>query len=328
MREERPLVWILDDEWNEHQLEKSIYQQYGFEVKVTRSDTLEKDIPLYAPYADGVVAQVGFSCDENLIEQLHSCRIIAVPGVGYDHVDVEVAMRKGITVSNIPDYCVEEVSDHTVALMLAVTRRLPVYQHKVREGKWDPLDTEPIHRFSERTVGLLGFGRIARMVATKLKPFGVRLLAYDEYVFDEIFNLYDVTPVPLIELIQLSNVLSLHVPLTSETNNLLNYERLKLMPKGAFIINTCRGGVINEHDLRKAIKEGHIAGAGIDVLEKEPPEPDHPLLTMDEVIVTPHASYVSEESLIELRERTCQAIIDGIQGHNLTHALKREKIKV
>ncbi|KMY56125.1 hypothetical protein AC623_08585 [Bacillus sp. FJAT-27231] len=303
-------------------MEKRIYQQYGFELKVTRSDTLERDSLSYAPYAVGVVAQVGFPCGQDLIEKLHSCKIIAVPGVGYNHIDVEAAARRGISVSNVPDYCVEEVSDHTIALILAMTRRLFAYHHQVKKGKWDPLDTQPIHRFSERTVGLLGFGRIARMVATKLKPFGVRILAYDEYVFDEIFDLYGVTPVSLIELLQLSNILSLHAPLTPQTKNLLSYEQLKLMPKGAIIINTCRGGIINETDLQKLIKEGHIAGAGLDVLEKEPPQQDHPLLSMSEVIVTPHASYVSEESLVELRERTIQAIINGVQGHALTHVVK------
>ncbi|OCA82168.1 hypothetical protein A8F95_15310 [Bacillus wudalianchiensis] len=303
-------------------MEKRIYQQNGFELKVTRSDTLERDSLSYAPYAVGVVAQVGFPCGQDLIEKLHSCKVIAVPGVGYNHIDVEAAARRGISVSNVPDYCVEEVSDHTIALILAMTRRLFAYRQQVRKGKWDPLDTQPIHRFSERTVGLLGFGRIARMVATKLQPFGVRILAFDEYVFDEIFDLYGVTPVSLIELLQLSNILSLHVPLTPETKNLLSYEQLKLMPKGAFIINTCRGGIINETDLQKLIKEGHIAGAGLDVLEKEPPQQGHPLLAMSEVIVTPHASYVSEESLVELRERTTQAIINGIQGHALTHVIK------
>ncbi|MFK2826677.1 C-terminal binding protein [Bacillus sp. B190/17] len=328
MKKRRPIVWILDDEWSSHQLEKDFYQQHGFEVKITKSDTLEKDIPQYAPYADGVVVQVGFPCREDLIDQLQACKVIAVPGVGYNHVDVEAAARKGITVANVPDYCVEEVSDHTIALMFALTRQLSSYHHKVRDGKWDPLDTQPIHRFSEKTIGLLGFGRIARMVAAKLKPFGVRLLAHDEYVFDEIFDMYGVTPVSLTELMQLSNVLSLHVPLNEETNNLLNYERLKLMPKGSFIINTCRGGVVNEEALQKLIQEGHLAGAGLDVLEKEPPERDHPLLKMDEVIITPHASYVSEESLVELRERTCQVIVEGIQGKALNSALKQEKVNM
>nr|WP_302053248.1 C-terminal binding protein [Bacillus sp. FJAT-29790] len=322
------MVWILDDEWNEHQLEKNMYQQHDLDVKVTRSETLEKDLPLYAPYADGVVAQVGFQCKADIIDKLQSCKVISIPGVGYNHVDVKAATEKGIIVSHVPDYCAEEVSDHTIALILSVTRRLSPYNRKVREGKWDPLDTLPIHRFSARTVGLLGFGRIARMVAAKLKPFGVRILAHDEFVPVETFDKHSVEPVSLNDLLEQSNILSLHVPLTPETKNLINYERLKIMPHGAFVINTCRGGVINEEDLQTLIKEGHIAGAGLDVLEHEPPSPDNPLLTMEEVFITPHASYFSEESITELRTRTTQAIIDGVQGKHLPNALNQPKVKI
>ncbi|KAB7708275.1 C-terminal binding protein [Bacillus aerolatus] len=328
MKDGRYLVWILDDEWNNHELEKSMYEQYNFEVKVTRSENLEEDLPLYAPYADGVVAQVGFQCRADLIERLESCKVISISGVGYNHVDVEAATQKGITVSHVPDYCAEEVSNHTVALILSVTRRLSSYNRKVREGKWDPLDTLPIHRFSERTVGLLGFGRIARMVSAKMKPFDVRRLAHDEYISKEVFDQHGVESVSLDDLLKQSHVLSLHVPLTPETKNLLNYERLKQLPKGAFVINTCRGGVINENDLKKLIEEGHIAGAGLDVLEQEPPAPDHPLLAMEEVLITPHASYFSEESISQLREKTTQAIIDGVSGKPLSHTLNEPQMKV
>ncbi|KAB7704038.1 C-terminal binding protein [Bacillus aerolatus] len=325
MKDGRHLVWILDDEWNSHELEKSMYNQHGFEVKVTRSDKLEDDMPLYAPCADGVVAQVGFQCRADVIDKLQSCKVISVSGAGYNHVDIEAATQKGIMVSNVPDYCAEEVSNHTLALILTVTRRLASYNRKVREGKWDPLDTMPIHRLSENTVGLLGFGRIARMVAAKLKPFGVRILVHDDFVTEETFNVHGVEPVSLNDLLQQSNILSLHVPLTTETNNLINYERLKMMPRGAFVINTCRGGVINEADLETAIKEGHISGAGLDVLEIEPPSPDHPLLKMDEVFITPHSSYLSEESIDELRTRTTQAVIDGVHGKHLPYALNQVK---
>lgn len=328
MKEGRHLVWILDDEWNDHQLEEKIYDQYGFEIKITRSDTLAEDIPHYAPYADGVVAQVGFPCGADIIDKLQSCKVISVTGIGYNHVDLEAASQKGIVVSNVPDYCLEEVSNHTIALILGVTRRLSSYNRKVRAGKWDPMDTLPIHRFSESTIGLLGFGRIARMVAAKLKPFGVRVLAYDEYVSGEIFDTHEVISVSLNDLLQQSNILSLHVPLTAETKHFLHYDRLKMLPQGAFVINTCRGGVIKEDDLKKLIEEGHIAGAGLDVLEEEPPAPDYPLLTMEEIFITPHASYMSEESLTQLRTRACQAIIDGVKGEFLPHAVNHPKVKM
>ncbi|KMY54092.1 hypothetical protein AC623_09065 [Bacillus sp. FJAT-27231] len=328
MKEGRHVVWILDDEWDDHQLEERIYGQHGFEVKVTRSNMLEEDLPHYAPHADGVVAQVGFPCGADIIDKLQSCKVISVTGIGYNHVDLEAAAQKGIVVSNVPDYCLEEVSNHTIALILGITRRLSSYNRKVKEGKWDPMDTLPIHRFSERTIGLLGFGRIARMVAAKLKPFGVKILAYDEYVSEEVFHTHEVAPVSLNDLLRQSDILSLHVPLTAETKHLLDYERLKMLPKGAFVINTCRGGVLREDDLKKLIEEGHIAGAGLDVLEKEPPAPEYPLIAMEEVFITPHASYMSEESLTQLRERACQAIVDGVAGRPLPHAVNQPKVKI
>ncbi|AZU62188.1 C-terminal binding protein [Neobacillus mesonae] len=328
LRNGNKFVWLLDDEWHEHHLERKLYQEYGIEVKVTRSGALAEDLPLYAPFADGVVAQVGFPCTAELIEKLDSCKVISIPGVGFNHVDVEAASKKGIAVSTVPDYCAEEVSDHTLALILAVTRRLSAYNRKVRNGKWDPLDTQPIHRFSSRTVGLLGFGRIARMVAEKLKPFGVRILAHDEYVPEETMRGLGVVPVSLDSLLEQSNILSLHVPLTPETRNSINFQRLSQLPKGAFVINTCRGGVLNEEDLRQLIIDGHIAGAGLDVLETEPPAEDYPLLTMEEVLITPHASYFSEESIHELRTRTTKAAIDGVLGNELPYALNLKKIKI
>ncbi|MCM3766895.1 C-terminal binding protein [Neobacillus niacini] len=328
MKEGKPFVWILDDEWHEHHLERKMYEEQGIEVKVTRSEELEEDVPLYASIADGVVAQVGFQCGADLIEKLASCKVISIPGVGYNHVDVAAATKKGIAVSTVPDYCAEEVSDHTLALILAVTRRLSSYSRKVRGGRWNPLDTKPIHRFSSRTIGLLGFGRIARMVAEKLKPFGVRILAHDEFVPEEVMKREGVVPVLLNELLEKSDVLSLHVPLTPETRKLINYERLSKLPKGAFVINTCRGGVVNEADLQQLILEGHIAGAGLDVLEQEPPAADYSLLTMEEVLITPHASYFSEESIKELRTRTTQAAIDGALGKDLPYALNLKKMNV
>ncbi|MED1468066.1 C-terminal binding protein [Bacillus salipaludis] len=326
MREGKYLVWILDDEWNDHNLEMNMYQQHDIEVKVTRSETLEEDLPIFAPIADGVVAQVGFQCRANIIEKLDSCKVISIPGVGYDHVDVEAATKKGIVVSHVPDYCAEEVSDHTVALILAVTRRLSAYSRKVKEGKWDPMDTLPIQRFSTNTVGFLGFGKIARRVAEKLKPFGVRLIAYAPSVPKEIFSKYTVELVSFNELLRQSTILSLHIPFRQENKNIIGYEQLKQMPKGSFIVNTSRGGLINEEDLYQAIVEGHIAGAGLDVLLNEPPDPNDPLLSLDQVYITPHSGYISDDALRELKHKTCQNIIDGVAGRPLVKVLNQEAL--
>lgn len=307
-------VWILDDEWYTHEVEEEIYSKHGIEIKVTRSETLEEDLESFGKYADGVVAQIGFPCGADLIEQIPNCKIIAASGVGFDHIDLDAAKERGIYVTNMPDYCTGEVSDHTVALALTITRRLRAYNEQVKRGEWNPLDTLPIRRLQGRTVGLLGFGRIAREVAKKFKPFGVKLIAHDGYVPESVFAEYGVESVTLDELFEQSFILSLHVPLTKETEGLIDYQRLKQMQEGSFIVNTCRGSVIVEDDLVRAIKEGHIAGAGLDVLASEPPEQNLELLHMEEVFVTPHSSYVSEESEYELRSRTCLNVIRALQG--------------
>lgn len=307
-------VWILDDEWFTHEVEDEIYTKHGIEYKVTRSETLHKDLESFGKDADGVVAQVGFECGEDIISELTNCKIIASSGVGFNHIDLDAATKKGIYVTNMADYCIGEVSDHTIALALVVVRRLRAYNEQVRNGEWNPLDTLPIHRLQGRTVGLLGFGRIAKEVAKKFNVFGVHVIAHDKFVPKEVFAEYGVEPVTLDELLERSNILSLHVPLTKETEGLINYERMKQLQEGSFIINTCRGAIINEADLIRVIKEGHIAGAGLDVLVEEPPLKNHELLHLDEVYVTPHSSYVSVESEYELRSRTCLNVIRAING--------------
>ncbi|KMY54015.1 hypothetical protein AC623_08560 [Bacillus sp. FJAT-27231] len=327
MKNGKRLVWILDDEWTDHSVEKALYEQNGFEVKVTRSEVFETDSPHYAPYADAVVAQVGFQCTAEIINQLDSCRIISASAVGFNHIDVEAATRKGILVSHVPEYCSEEVSDHAITHILTLARRFPAYNEQVKRGEWDPMDTLPITRFCKNTVGLLGFGRIAQKVAQKLKGFGVRLIAHDPGVAKEVFEEYSVEAVSFHDLLKQSSFLTLHVPLKSDTKNIISYDELKMLPQGAFIVNTSRGGVINEEDLYQAIQEGHIAGAGLDVLLHEPPRPDDPLLNTDKVYITPHSAYISEEAIVELKTKTSQNAIDGVEGKPIEHLLNPQLLK-
>lgn len=307
-------VWILDDEWFTHDVEKGIYDDHNIEYKVTRSDTVKEDFETFGKYADGIVAQIGFPCGADIISELDNCKIIAASGVGFNHIDLDAASEKGIYVTNMADYCIGEVSDHTIALALTVARRLRAYNEQVKSLGWNPLDTLPIKRLKGRTVGLLGFGRIAKEVARKFQVFGVEVIAHDEFVPKEAFAEYGVTQVTLDELLDRSDILSLHVPLTEETEGLLNYDRLKQLKEGSILINTCRGAIIQEDALVKVMKEGHLAGAGLDVLTEEPPGRDQELLHMEEVFVTPHSSYVSEESEYELRSRTSLNVIRAIQG--------------
>ncbi|WP_068675484.1 C-terminal binding protein [Oceanobacillus sp. Castelsardo] len=328
MSNKRPLVWILDDEWENHEVEMQRYDDAGYDVKITRIQELEKDLPVYGPIANGVVAQIGFPCGKKVIDVLDNCRVIAISGVGFNHVDIEAAADKGIYVSNVPDYCMDEVSDHTVALLLHWMRRLTPFHKDVRENrKWDPLNITNIRRTRNVTVGLLGFGRIARKVAEKLQAFGCRIIAHDKYVDVETFRKLNVECVSFDTLLEESEFLSLHVPLTPETKHIINEESFKKLPKGAYIVNTCRGGIINENDLVQAIRLGYISGAGLDVLEQEPPNFDNPLIHMDEVLITPHSSYNSVESILELRNRTCDLIIEGVETGELQQSLNGKEIE-
>ncbi|MEH7385671.1 C-terminal binding protein [Bacillus sp. JJ1521] len=314
MKDGKKIIWIIDGEWTDHKIEEETFIKKGYELKVTHPDDLEKDLPLYAPYADGIAIQISFDCNEAFLNHLESCKVICVYGVGFNNINLEAAGRKEIAVYNVPDYCVDEVSDHTIALLFSVGRRLKSYNLKVEQGKWDALDTLPIYRFKDMTIGLLGFGRIARSVAIKMKATGANIIAHDKYADENAFKNLGVVPVSFEELLAQSNMLSLHVPLTKETENLLDYDCMMKMQKGAMIVNTCRGGIINEEDLALLIELGHISGAGIDVFTEEPIPADHPLLNKAEVIITPHSSYVSVSSFHELKTRVCQIIENGING--------------
>ncbi|MEI3613432.1 C-terminal binding protein [Pseudogracilibacillus sp. SO30301A] len=312
--EDTAKVWILDDEGLNHEKEIKMYKQHNIGYKITTKDTFEKDLDNYGKLADAIVAQVGFQCPAELINKLEQCKIICTFGMGFNNVDLEAAKARNIYVCNIPDYCAEEVSDHTLALSLSMLRKLFTYNKKVKGGIWNPTDSEPIHRLSHTIVGLLGFGQIARKVANRFEAFGVKLIAHDKFVDEDVFKQFGVTSVSLDELLEQSNLLSLHVPLTKETKNLLDEERMRKLPKGAIIINTCRGGIIDEEALATLIKEKHLSGAGLDVLLQEPPKKSNELLQLEEAIITPHAAYYSVEAEEQMQTETALNVIRVIQN--------------
>ncbi|RYG73187.1 C-terminal binding protein [Lentibacillus lipolyticus] len=305
-------VWILDDKGLTHDVELAVYKQNEIEWKVTATKEtkgFEEDLSAFGQHADAVVTQVGFPCDEELIKQLTHCKAIFTFGMGFNNVNLEVARQHGIHVCHVPDYCLEEVADHTLALALTSMRKLHLYNRSVKKGEWNPVFMTPVHRMSNTVIGLYGFGRIARKVAERLKAFGSELIAYDEYVPESVFKDYSVKKVDFDSLLEQSNVLSLHVPLTPETRNSLDYGRLSKLPKHAIIINTCRGGIINEQDLLRLIREKHISCAGLDVLEEEPPAEGNELIYNEDVVISPHAAYFSMEAEKELQVRTAENVV-------------------
>jgi D-3-phosphoglycerate dehydrogenase / 2-oxoglutarate reductase len=232
---------------------------------------------------------------KRIIDSLEKCRVIALGSVGVDSVDVAAATARGIPVTNVPDTFIEEVADHTMMLILATLRRAVTMDRFVREGRWR--DGRPLlsqyPRLMGRTLGLVGFGHVARAVAARAKPFGVRMLAYDPYIEELTMTQYSVEPAGLTELLQWSDIVSMHAPATANARHLLTEDHFRLMKPQALFINTGRGSTVDEAALIKALQEGWIAAAGLDVFEQEPPDRANPLLRMDNVILTPHVASAS-----------------------------------
>ncbi len=230
-------------------------------------------------------------------------------GVGLDNVDTTAAVERGIVVARVPDYCVEEVADHAWALLLALHRRLPALAAAVSSGEWDWRAGGPVPRLRGRRLGLLGYGRIARAVAARARASGLDVQAHDPYAAEA-----DVPLLGLDELLRASHMLSLHLPLTEETRGVLGARELELLPEGAIVVNTARGPLVDEDALLEALDSGRLAGAGVDVLQDEPPTPGHRLLSHPRALVTPHAAWYSEGSVLELRRRAAEAAVAILDG--------------
>jgi len=250
-----------------------------------------------------------------MIGKMPKCRIISRFGIGVDNVDIEAATGAGIVVTKVPDYCIDEVSDHAMALLLAIVRKIPSSSARTHGGRWEMKAVVPIHRLRGSVLGLAGFGRIPQLVAPKAKAFGMTVVAYDPFVPDEAFSRAGVERVDLPKLLTSSDYVSVHTPLTPETKHLFNRDTFGQMKRGAYIVNTARGPIIDEAALAEALDTGQIAGAALDVMTQEPP-PTSPLFGRDNVIITPHTSFYSEESLIELQMKAAQEVVAVLSGRS------------
>jgi D-3-phosphoglycerate dehydrogenase len=232
------------------------------------------------------------------------CKVIVRTGIGFNTIDLEAAAVRRIMVANVPDYCMDEVADHTVALFLACVRKIPRLHASVKAGQWSVDLAKPAPRLRGKTYGLFGFGNIAQRVAKRVRAFGLNVMAFDPYVPTELFVAQQVTRVASLEdLLRAADFLSVHAPLTEETRGILNGPRLTLMKPTALLINTSRGPLINQADLASALRDGTIAGAGLDVLADEPPTFPLALAAMDNVVLTPHTAWYSDDAMPELRRK-------------------------
>ena len=302
-------IIITDCDHPSVEIEKKILSEINPELTLETCKT-EEDVIAVASDVDGIINQyVPFT--RKVIKSLNRCKIIARYGVGVDNIDVEAATENNIIVANVPDYCLDEVSTHAIALMLDCARGITSLDRKVRDKKWDFTLAKPLFRTKGKILGLFGLGRIARMVAQKASGFGLRIIAYDPYV-----SKVDIG-VKLVELSQLltdSDFLSIHVPLTDETRHSFSENELRTMKKTSYLVNTSRGPIVDEKALYVALKEKWIAGAALDVMEKEPPDWEDPLLKLDNIIMTPHISFYSEESYVELKTKVAESVRAVLKG--------------
>jgi D-3-phosphoglycerate dehydrogenase len=251
----------------------------------------------------------------DLIDAMERCRLILTLSVGYDCVDVARATERGIPVCNTPAYCTDEVANHAVTLVLALARKIEIIVPKSREAYWEYTYTKPIYNFRDKNFGIVGLGRIGRTTVPKARGFGMRVMAYDPYVDDDVFAMLGVErKYELSDLLREADYLTIHAPLTPETRFMLDEEALGLMKARSVIVNTARGHIIDEVALYRALKDGKIAGAGLDVLQQEPPARDNPLLGLENTIVTPHIAWYSEESFIRDMEQGMDELIRVLKG--------------
>jgi D-3-phosphoglycerate dehydrogenase len=312
----------------------------GAEVEKTFCAT-EDELISACSEADAVIAvgiriTPGYVFSPRVIENLNKCRLIALTSIGYDNVDIAAATEKGICVANVPYYCLEEVSDHAMALILACARKFYQLFPDIKNGKWstqaDYLSAlKPLHRLSGQTLGLIGFGNIARTLVPKAKAFGFRIIAYSPRVPKVLFRKLKVESVELDRLLKESDFISMHTALTPETKYMMGLEQFKKMKPTAYFINTARGELVDEKALYTALSEGLIAGAGLDVLNQEPPSPDNPLLKLDNVLITGHFAYYSEESREELFRWPWEEVARVLQWewpHGLVNPQVKERYRV
>jgi D-3-phosphoglycerate dehydrogenase len=282
------------------------------EIRIAKSAS-ETDILDVARDADGVLVTYAKLPGE-LLRQLQRCKVIGRFGLGVDNIDIKAAAAHNIVVTYVPDYCLREVSDHAMALVLALARKVPFSNSLVQQGRWEMPAVVPIRRLEGQILGLVGLGNIPRRVVPKAKAFGFKVIAHDPFIAAAVAQELGVELVSFERLLEISDFISVHAPLTSQTRGLFNADAFKRMKKGAYVVNTARGPLVDEAALAAALDAGHLGGAALDVVAVEPLSKDSPLLGRPNVIVTPHTAFYSVEALGELQTKCATDVARVLSG--------------
>ena len=318
-------VVLTDYEWADLKIENEIFNRPDVEFVSGKCFTEESVIEIVKD-ADAVISEVG-PISLRAIENMPNCKIISLNAIGFNNVDIQAATKAGVMVVNCPDYCLDEVSDHAMALFLSCARAITIFDQKVRHKIWDFKSAGKLNRLKDLIFGLLGFGNIARQMVKKAQAFGLKVIAHDPYLDDSLFKAYGVERVSFESLFQRSDFLSIHTPLTPETHNLVSIKAFEMMKETVYLINAGRGELIDEKALYIALINKKIAGAALDVLVDEPPKSNNPLFQCDNLILTPHVAFYSEQSISEVRTRSAEQVLRVLDGGKPDHIVNPEVLK-
>ncbi len=312
----KPLIWIIDEEWAEYELEQQILNERypGCTIKFSGYD-YQADLVEFGKDADAILCQIYTYIPKQTIKQLNCCKAIAVYGGGYDRIDIAAAREKGIKVTNVSNYCKEDLADYTIAAIYGFYKELSMLTTNVKALPWGAQAiVRPPVRLSQCILHIIGLGRIGKEVARKAIANDLKVTAYDPYVSADMMSKYGVQKVEWKEGLSYADFVSVNCILIDETIDLLKYEDFLLMKPTAFLINTARGKIIEEAGMCKAITEGLIKGAMVDVIQNEPPTYQEEIFGCSNIHVTPHVSYISIQSYEELKRRATNNAIMGIEG--------------
>ncbi len=321
---------ITDFDYGDNDIERAILEPAGIKVIALQAKS-EDELVAVAPDCDAMMNQYA-RIGAKTIAAMTRCKVIARYGVGVDIVDVDAATKRGILVTNVRDYCTEEVADHAIALWLALARKLMQFDRATHEGIWRWQSGAPIYRIRNQVMGIVSFGKIGRSIAQRAKAFGVSIVVYDPYQGEDVIAAHGVQRVSKDELIRSANIIMMQVPMTDETRHFLSVDEFAAMRPGVIIVNTGRGPTIDNAALYDALRSGKVAGAGLDDPEEEPAKRLHwspaenPLFSLENVIITPHAAYYSVESIRLARETAAHEVRRVLGGERPANPVNRVRL--
>jgi D-3-phosphoglycerate dehydrogenase len=314
-----PVIAVTDSVFPSLDPAKAALARLNPTFRMSKSTSAD-DILAVANDADAVLVTYA-KLTREILTRFTRCRAIGRFGLGVDNIDLPAAKEKGIAVNYVPDYCIHEVSDHAMALLLALIRKIPLSNKLVQSGRWEMPAVVPIRRIEGTVLGLVGFGNIPRQVAPKAQAFGIKVIAYDPYAKPETFKTAKVESVDFDTLLATADYISVHAPLMPATRGMMNAAAFAKMKKGAYVVNTARGPLIDEPALIAALDAGQVGGAGLDVVATEPLAKDSPLLGRDNVIISPHTAFYSIEALNELQTKCASDVARVLSGEKAIYPI-------